>query len=241
MKVGIAARIGRVQDHRGWTMLVRTFEQESVLADPRALEQCLLRAHKESGIDSRYCGVCGAPKPPVGRDGTDGLTEVRHLQCYPSIREEFERAWSIAPRLTRDSTWKVNFDPLALQPNGFAPVGTPWRQPPRMDANEYQANTCNVICIRGVPATEVVEYLDREWARGAVNLRSELWKRYGSSVCKADGATTPRAKGTGVSGEKVEVEKKLNLMASLPDVHVLLISVRKPGMLYAFARREAEK
>ncbi len=238
-KVGIAARIGRVQDHRGWTMLVRTFEAECVLADPHCLEQTVLRKFPERGPSSARCAVCGAQKPPVGRNGTDGLTEVRHLPCYPGIAEFFEQEWHRALRLARDTTWQVDFDPLCLSPGGFVSVGSPWRQPPLMDPNEYQANTCNVICIRGVPAAEVMAFLDLEWERGAVNLRGELWKRFGSRVCRADGSVTPRAKGTGVPGERAEVEPMLESMAKLPDVHVVLVTVRKPGLLYAYARPES--
>jgi hypothetical protein len=43
-----------------------------------------------------------------------------------------------------------------------------------MDPSEYQANTCNVLCVRGVPASEVVALLDREWEQGTVHLRASV-------------------------------------------------------------------
>ena len=70
--------------------------------------------------------------------------------------------------------------------------------------------------MRGVPAAEVVAFLDREWEQGTVHLRKALWGRFGSRVCKIDGTTTPRAKGSGASGERTNVEGKLAKMAGFP-------------------------
>jgi len=156
-KVGVAARIGRVLDHQGWTMLVRTFEADYVLANPHSLERSILEQFRDEGPRSAECAVCGAPKPPVGRTDVDGLTEVRHLRCYPGMRDFFEQAWRGAPRLAQDAVWRVDFDPLSLHLGGFVPVGQPWRQLPRMDPSEYQANTCNVLCVRDVPAGDMLK------------------------------------------------------------------------------------
>jgi len=156
-KVGVAARIGRVLDHQGWTMLVRTFEADYILANPHRLERSVLERFRDKGPRSAECAACGAPKPPVGRTDVDGLTEVRHLRCYPGMRDFFEQAWRGAPRLAQDTVWRVDFDPLSLRPGGFVPVGQPWRQPPRMDPSEYQANTCNVLCVRDVPAGDMLK------------------------------------------------------------------------------------
>ena len=235
VKVGIAARIGRVLDHRGWNMLVRTFEAESVLADPRELEQRVLSRFPEFSSNRAICGSCGVAKPPIGRTGSDGLTEIRHATCYPGIREFFEQEWNSAKRLPRDSAWRVDFNPLSLRPAGMKVAGHPWRQPPRMDASDYQSNTCNVLCIRGVPSEEVLSFLDRKWEEGTPDLRAALWAKYGKRVCKRDGTPTPRAKGSGASGRREDVESKLTDMAVLLDVSIVLVSVRKPGMLYAYA------
>jgi hypothetical protein len=234
VKVGIAARIGRVLEHRGWDMLIPTFETDVVLEDPCSLEQRVLKQFPDTGKRSNKCGMCGALKPPVGRMGSDGLTEVRHLRCYPSLPDFFAQAWKLAPRLARDAAWRVDFDPLSLRPGGFVPVGE-WRQPPRMDASEYTNNTCNVLCVRGVPAREVLVFLDSAWERGTVHLRKALSDKFGVCVCKADGTPTPRAKGTGVGGHRSDVEDLLTKMTRLPDVEVVLVSVRKPGILYAYA------
>lgn len=241
MKVGVAARIGRVRDHVGWTMHVRTFETDCVLANARSVEQAILRRFPDVGPRSSVCGKCGAQKPPVGRTGTDGLTEVRHARCHADLPRVFEEVWKAADRLPRDAAWRVSFDPLSLRPGGFFPLGEPWRQPPRMNANEYQANTCNVLCVRGVPQDEVVAVIDRAWEAGAVDLRSALFDRFGVQISKMDGTPSPRAKGSGASGELSDVEGKLARMARLPDVEIVLVSVRKPGMLYAYVKRPVDR
>jgi hypothetical protein len=236
-KVGVAARIGRVLDHesRDWSMLERTFETDGFLADPHGLEQAVLGRFSDAGSSSGECGVCHAPKPPVGRNGRDGLTEVRHLACYPGLPAFFAEQRKTAERLERDATWLVDFGPRTLSPGGFLYVGE-WRQPPRMDSNEYQGNTCNVLCVRGVSGAVVLEFLDREWEAGTVDLRKTLWKEFGGHVCKTDGTTTPNAKGSGASGERADVERKLAAMAAFPDVEIVLASVRKPGVLYAYLK-----
>ena len=239
VKVGVAARIGRVRDHRDWNMLVQTFEAEHYLTDPRGVEQDILRRYREAGRERANCGVCGAPKPAVGRTGLDGRTEIRHLACHPGIRDHFQTAWTSADRMKREASWHVDFDPMILRPNGFTVVGEPWRQPPLMDANEYQQNTCNVICVRSIPSLEVIRFLDEEFEQGVTDLRRTLWQRFGDKVCKVDGTPTPRAKGTGVPGNPDELEAKLAQMASLADVDVVLVSVRKPGMLYAYQRNNS--
>ena len=216
-------------------MSVSTFEPGCVLEDPQGLEQAILERFRDDGSSSDLCGSYGSPKPPVGRTGRDGLTEVRHLDCHPNLPGVFEDEWERAPRLARDAVWLVDFDPLSLRPGGFAPVGDPWRQPPRMDPREYKANTCNVLCIRGVDAEKVNAFLDEEWEKGAVDLRKALWGEFDRRVCKVDGTPTPNAKGSGCSGQRSDVVQKLTKMALLPDVQVVMVSVRKPGMLYAYA------
>jgi len=96
-KVGIAARIGRVYDHerQGWTMLVRTFERDLVLEDPRSVERSVLSRFPDAGSLSDRCGTCGAPKPLVGRTGSDGLTEVRHLPCHAGLPSFFAEMWKL--------------------------------------------------------------------------------------------------------------------------------------------------
>lgn len=237
-KVGIAARIGRVYDHerQGWTMLVRTFERDLVLEDPRAVERSVLDHFPDVGPLSRECGVCGAPKPLVGRTGSDGLTEVRHLRCHAGLPTLFAETWKRAGRLKRDAAWLVDFDPLSLRPGGFVAIPDPWRQPPRMDSNEYQANTCNVLCVRSVRAAEVVAFLDNEWETGTVDLRKALALQFGDRVCKTDGTPTPNAKGSGARGQRSDVEHKLAKMTRFGDVEIVMASVRKPGMLYAYVR-----
>lgn len=232
VKVGVAARIGRVYDHRGWDMLERTFESDQVIADAYGLELSILSKFPDSNSSSTKCSICGAPKPPIGRSGIDGTTEIRHLKCYPGIYETFVKEWKQALRLSRKDAWLVDFDPLTLRPGGFEPVGDPWRQPPRMDSNEYQANTCNVLCVRGVPAEEVITFLDQEWEKGTPDLRKALWNKYGEHVCKRDGTPSPNAKGSGGP----DVVLNLTGMTKFRNVQILLLSVRKPGTLYAYAR-----
>lgn len=236
-KVGVAARIGRVLDHgnRGWAMLERTFERDGFLADPRDLEQAVLQRFSDAGSGTGECGICHAPKPPIGRNGRDGLTEMRHLPCFPEFPAFFAEQWQKAERLERDAAWQVEFDPRALSPGGYVYVGE-WHQPPRMDSSEYQANTCNVLCVRGFAGRAVVDFLDREWEAGAVDLRKALWKEFGVQICKTDGTTTPNAKGSGAGGDRADVERKLAAMAALPDVEIVLVSVRKPGVLYAYLK-----
>ncbi|MEO5826698.1 MAG: hypothetical protein ABIR59_12480 [Gemmatimonadales bacterium] len=236
-KVGVAARIGRVNDHRGWDMAVRTFESDHVLADAGTLEKSILDQFPDRGSSTSHCGQCGAKKPPIGRGGSDGLTEIRHAACHPGLRERFELMWTNAPRLLRDEAWRVTFDAASIEPGGFQLVGAPWRQPPNMDAPEYQQNTCNVICVRDEDHASVVAFLDAEWERGTVNLRAALWTKYGTNVCKVDGTPTPRAKGTGVVGTEEAVNARLTAMAAFPDVGIVLVSVRKPGTLYAYVRQ----
>jgi len=63
-KVGIAARIGRVYDHerQGWTMLVRTFERDLVLEDPRSVERSVLSRFPDAGSLSPTDAALAAPR-----------------------------------------------------------------------------------------------------------------------------------------------------------------------------------
>lgn len=233
-KVGVAARIGRVQEHRGWKMLHRTVGPGCLFEAPRSLEQEILRHFAEKGGPRNQCGRCAAPKPPVGRTGSDGLTEVRHLNCYQGLPAFFEERWERAPRIEPERAGRMDFDPLSLRPGGFVPVREPWRQPPRMDPGEYQANACNVLCVQSVPAAQVVDWIDRRWESGEVDLRKALWNQYRDAVCKVDGTPTPNAKGSGARAQRGDVETKLATMTRIPGVEIVLVSVRNLGLLYAY-------
>jgi hypothetical protein len=220
-------------------MFFPTFERDYVLENPHGLEQIVLRRFSDSMPQSDKCNKCGAPKPPVGRPGKDGITEVRHLACYPELPAFFECELKIAQRIQRDAAWQVNFDPLELHPNNFVPVRE-WRQPPLMDSSEYKNNTCNVLCVRRISAKEVIDFLNNEWEKGTVHLRKALSDKFGENVCNANGTPSPKAKGTGISGEREAVLKKMFQMTRISDVTVLLLTVRKLGILYAYKLRNNE-
>jgi len=242
-KVGVAASTNRVRDHQGWLMVMRTVgEDRYLLRDPlRDVEQLVLAEFPVTGGDKLACDRCGARKPPVGRGGADGLTEVRHVsdKCYSSMRDSFARHMGAAPRLPGGPPVSIGFDPTQLRPNGFILSGGPYRQPPR--AKTYLSFPCNVLCVRERRGGEVLDLLDEMWRRGVQDLRQGLNELIGSDLCGLDGLPSP-AKGSGATGERADVEGKLSRMARIRGVAVVLLTVRPGGgMLYAYAKKGATR
>ncbi|SCY08918.1 hypothetical protein SAMN05661077_1152 [Thiohalorhabdus denitrificans] len=233
-KVGVAARITRVQDHErsGWRMRFNSFEENYLIEDPRLLEQSILANYPTTG-DSRICPACGASKPPVGRNGSDGLTEVIHLDCFPDLPERFGDAWKHAKRLPRDQAAPVAFDPAQVTPPGFQLAGDPWVQHPNMEPASYGHYPCNVLCLKGVAPSEALDVIDDAWREGASDIRRELWDRFGELILNKNLLPSQKAKGSGAK-TKSRVAEFLKGMAREPKVKVLLLSVRKPGRLYAY-------
>lgn len=213
---------------------MQTFEENFVLKNPRNLEQTVLKQFSDSGYSSSQCGKCGAKKPPVGRTGVDGLTEVRHLKCYPDLPDFFEKEWTQAERIKKDEFKNVKFHPQQLKINGYQLVREAWRQLPLKNPEDYPNIPCNVLCVRGISAQEVIEFLDSEWEKGSSNLRGALWNKFGESVCNMHGKPSPNSKGSGAKGEIFDVQEKLFQMTKFSDANVLLLTVRNPGILYAF-------
>lgn len=241
VKVGIAARIGRARDHarQGWTALVRTFGDGDLLADPRGEVERPVLATFTRGTTA--CPKCDEPKPSIGRSGTDGLTEIAHISCFPGVEEAFRVRWERAERTTLDRRGKLDFDPIELRPGGFEPVREPWHQPPNADPTDYGKNAVNVCCVHGVPPGEVLDVLDAAWERGEVDLRCVLGRTFGERVWGRRGKPTAiRAdgspKGSGASAARVHVEQSLEDTARTPGVDIVFCSVRPLSLLFAYVR-----
>jgi hypothetical protein len=80
-------------------------------------------------------------------------------------------------------------------------------------------------------------FLNTERDRGIVDVRRALAKKFSDNLCKVDGSPTPKGKGSGATGERADVESKLTEMANaVPDLEIMLLSVRKRSILCAYAR-----
>lgn len=173
--------------------------------------------------------------------GTDGLTEIAHILCFPGVEEIFRAQWEHARRTTLDRRGKLDFDPLELHPAGFEPMREPWHQPPNADPSDYGKNAMNVCCVHGVPPEEVLDMLDTAWEKGEVDLRCVLGRTLGERVWGRRGKPTAiRAngspKGSGVSAARVHVEQCLEETARTPGVDIVFCSVRPLSLLFAYIR-----
>lgn len=227
VKVGIAARFERAKQHssHGWTEHERTFGADDFLADPRGqVEVTVLSTFERS---KETCAKCGARKPSIGRNGSDGLTEIAHLRCFPGVVDVFRASWSQATRTTLDLRGMLDFDPLELRPGGFAPLPKPWLQPPNGDPRDYGKNALNVSCVFGIPSSTVIETLDLAWEHGEVELRRVIGREFGGLIRRRRGLPTTlladgTPKGSGASGFRSQVEPMLEETALVPKINTIL-------------------
>lgn len=237
-KVGIAARLERVKDHTGWNMIVRTFEEEWVLSDPRSVEQAVLARFEDRGTSKEVCGRCGALKPPIGRGGHDGLTEIRHLDCHPGLVEFFRTTWQEADRIQRSDLGFQHIDQKLLCPPGFSSVGDPWRLIPRMSPSNYMNYRLVVSSVRNQGAEDVIAQLNTCWETGVPDLWAAMRARFADHIFGASGKGGRGAKGvSGCPGGIPDVREKLFRMSKVSNVNIVFLWVKELERLYAWTRK----
>ena len=203
-----------------------------------AVERPILGAFAEEvGKGKRFCGRCGKAKPPVGRTGEDGLTEVRHVDCYGSMVSDFNRRMGDAQRTTLDAVQTLSFDPRELEVPGFHLADTVLQQP---RLNEYKSYPFNAFYVRHVVPGDLLAAVEGAWESGAVDIPQAIKRKFGRAARRASGDPVGErgGGGTGIADNRSRVTERLREMARANGASAILLMVRPNDVLHIWVRTD---